>query len=44
MIDVGEAYLASPLVETRGFKMIDAVLKTTIKDVGNGQGLKPASR
>jgi hypothetical protein len=25
MIDVGEAFLALPLVETRGFKMIDAV-------------------
>jgi hypothetical protein len=33
MIDVKEAFLASPLVETRGFKMIDAVFKPAIKDV-----------
>jgi hypothetical protein len=32
-----------PLVETRGYKMIDAVYSPTKKDVGNGQGLKPAS-
>jgi hypothetical protein len=42
MIDVGGAF-NFPLVETRGYKMIDAVYSPTKKDTGNGQGFKPAS-
>jgi hypothetical protein len=37
MVDVGVAF-NFPLVETRGFKMIDAVFKPAFKDIGNGYG------
>jgi hypothetical protein len=36
MIDVEGAF-NFPLVETRGYKIIDAVYSPTKKDVGNGQ-------